>query len=82
MKKRLIPSTIIPSHLYVERAADRQLRSVIEDMGRPAYVLVARQMGKTNLLLNARRSLENDQLRFVYLDLSTRFAGMSRSMLK
>lgn len=72
MYKRILrSSTIVPPNLYVERAADRQLRAVIEDMGRPAYILVARQMGKTNLLLNMKRK-RSDEL-VVYLDLSNRF---------
>jgi tetratricopeptide (TPR) repeat protein len=68
--KTLKPATIIPPELYVERAADRQLRRVLEDMGRPGYVLVARQMGKTNLLLHAKRELESESTVFSYLDLS------------
>ncbi|MDB5779309.1 MAG: hypothetical protein JWP93_1674 [Polaromonas sp.] len=60
---------IVPSELYVKRRADDQLVQIIDDMGRPGYVLVARQMGKTNLLLNARRSALPDDL-FVYLDVS------------
>jgi len=71
--KKLKPATIIPSHLYVERAADRQVRSILEDMGRPGYVLVARQMGKTNLLLHARRSFAESSDIFVYLDVSNIF---------
>ncbi|EID7697629.1 AAA-like domain-containing protein [Vibrio parahaemolyticus] len=66
--------TTIPPHLYVERSADKQLRYIIEDMQRPGYVLVARQMGKTNLLFNARRNLESDSRKFVYIDLSNNFA--------
>ncbi len=73
--KVLRPSTIIPPDLYVHRDADRQLRRVIEDMGRPAYVLVARQMGKTNLLLNAKREMQGAADAFVYIDLSNRFAS-------
>ena len=69
-KRILAPNTIIPSFLYVERAADRQLKSVVDEMGRPAYVLVARQMGKTNLLLNMKRSRTEDLV--IYLDLSNR----------
>ncbi|MCO8166195.1 AAA-like domain-containing protein [Pseudomonas sp. 21LCFQ02] len=72
MKKRILsPNTIIPAHLYVERAADRQLKTVIDEMGRPAYILVARQMGKTNLLLNMKRHRKDDLV--VYFDLSNRF---------
>jgi len=42
-------------------------------MQRPGYVLVARQMGKTNLLFNAKRTLENSTRLFVYVDLSNVF---------
>lgn len=67
---KLANLTIIPDELYVERGADAQLRRVIDDMGRPAYVLVARQMGKTNLLLHAKRSYQRPEDLFVYLDVS------------
>lgn len=67
----LTPATIIPAHLYVERSADRQLKAVVDDMGRPAYILVARQMGKTNLLLNMKRNRPSDLV--IYFDLSNRF---------
>lgn len=69
--KKLKPNTIVSSEQYVERAADRQLRNVIDNMGRPPYVLVARQMGKTNLLINMKRERKNDLV--LYLDLSNRF---------
>lgn len=75
-EKLLKPTTIIPQHLYVHRNADRELRRSIEDMGRPAYVLVARQMGKTNLLVNAKRELETQDDVFVYLDLTNVFEDM------
>lgn len=71
--KKLGPFTIIPSHLYVERSADTQIKRLLNDMGRPGYILVARQMGKTNLLLNAKRELETDIDIFAYIDLSNRF---------
>jgi tetratricopeptide (TPR) repeat protein len=73
MAKTLLPTTIIPPHLYVERAADRQLEQIIEAMGRPGYVLVARQMGKTNLLLNMKRQRERSGDIVQYFDLSYRF---------
>lgn len=69
-EKVLLSNTIIPAHLYVERAADRQLRSIIEKMGRPGYVLVSRQMGKTNLLINMKREYSSEIV--LYLDLSIR----------
>lgn len=72
MKRILKPTTIVPQHLYVERSADRQLRNVLDDMGRPGYILVARQMGKTNLLLNMKRERSDDIV--LYLDLTNRFA--------
>lgn len=73
MPKVLKPYTIIPSNLYVHRDADRQVKNIIKDMGRPGYVLVSRQMGKTNLLLNAKRELESTDDVFVYIDLSNPF---------
>lgn len=75
MTKKLKPYTIIPSDLYVHREADTQLESIIEDMGRPGYVLVARQMGKTNLLLNTKRELECSNDIFIYIDLSNSFGS-------
>ena len=73
MGKLLKPFTIIPPEFYVKRDADRQLLNIIEDMGRPGYVLVSRQMGKTNLLLNAKREAESLDDIFVYIDLSNPF---------
>jgi len=73
MENILKSYTIIPQHLYVDRNADRQLRDIITDMGRPGYVLVSRQMGKTNLLLNAKRELSNESDKFIYIDLSNTF---------
>lgn len=73
MSMILKPYTIIPQELYVERDADRQVKHIINDMGRPGYVLVSRQMGKTNLLLNAKRNLQSKQDVFVYVDLSNSF---------
>lgn len=73
MSKVLKPYTIIPSSLYVHRDADRQVKNIIKDMGRPGYVLVSRQMGKTNLILNAKRELESSDDIFVYIDLSNPF---------
>jgi len=73
MQKILKKYTTIPEHLYVNRDADNQLETIIEEMERPGYVLVARQMGKTNLLLNAKRTLENNNRLFVYVDLSNFF---------
>ena len=71
--KKLVPNTIIPESLYVDRVADKQLREIIHDMGRPGYILVARQMGKTNLLINAKRKLETPEDIFAYIDLSNRY---------
>ena len=71
MNKLFKSYTIVPEDYYVERSADSQLRQIIDDMERPGYVLVPRQMGKTNLLMHAKRLLENRQNIFVYLDFST-----------
>lgn len=73
MSKILKKYTTIPQELYVEREADNQLKSIIYDMERPGYVLVSRQMGKTNLLLNAKRTLESSERYFAYVDLSNLF---------
>lgn len=73
IKKQLRPFTIIPENLYIHRDADRQLNTIIDEMGRPGYVLVARQMGKTNLLLSAKRRLEDENNLFLYVDLSNKF---------
>jgi tetratricopeptide (TPR) repeat protein len=81
MEKVLRPSTIIPSHLYVERAADRQLAQIVSDMGRPGYVLVARQMGKTNLLINMKREREALGDLVPYIDLTNRLAS-SRALFR
>lgn len=73
MEKILKKYTSIPQHLYVERDADIQLKRIVDEMQRPGYVLVARQMGKTNLLINAKRTLENDNRIFAYVDMSNSF---------
>lgn len=70
MITKLTSYTIVPDSLYVERRADYQLRSIVESMQRPGYVLVSRQMGKTNLLLRAKRKWENEQDLFVFVDMS------------
>ncbi len=73
MSKILKKYTLIPPELYVKRHADRQLKSIIDEMERPGYVLVAHEMGKTNLLLNAKREFENAERLFAYVDLSNPF---------
>lgn len=73
--KTLRPTTIIPANLYVEREADRQLATIVADMGRPAYVLEARQMGKTNLLLHLKRNVEKGGDFVAYFDLSVKAAS-------
>lgn len=73
MKERnhLKSCTIVPDDYYVERSADRQIQSIIDDMERPGYVLVARQMGKTNLLLHTMKVMQNEQNIFVYIDFTS-----------
>lgn len=74
--KRLLSSTIISDDFYVERSADKQLRNNVASMGRPGYVLVARQMGKTNLLLHAKSKLGGNGNVFLYIDLSNIFPDL------
>lgn len=74
--KKIKPFAIVPKDLYVVRKADLQLKQIIEDMGRPGYVLVSRQMGKTNLLLNAKRELDSEENCFSYLDVSNCFSDL------
>ncbi len=70
MATELKSYTIVPDSLYVERKADKQLHNIVEAMQRPGYVLVSRQMGKTNLLLRAKRKWENADDLYVYIDMS------------
>ena len=70
MSYKLKSYTIVPDSLYVERKADLQLHGIVEAMQRPGYVLVSRQMGKTNLLLRAKRKWENSNDLYVYVDMS------------
>lgn len=70
MEIRLPICTTVPANFYIEREADRQIRKIIDGMGRPGYVLVARQMGKTNLLLHTRELLQNQRVLFTYIDFS------------
>jgi hypothetical protein len=70
MSTELKSYTIVPDSLYVERKADKQLHDIVEAMQRPGYVLVSRQMGKTNLLLRAKRKWENSEDLYVYIDMS------------
>lgn len=63
--------TQIPDHLYIKRKADDQVRRNIEEMLRPGYVSVARQMGKTNLLQYAQRTLESTEQIIVYIDVTS-----------
>ena len=70
MSYKLKSYTIVPDSLYVERKADLQLHGIVEAMQRPGYVLVSRQMGKTNLLLRAKRKWENSRDLYVYVDMS------------
>ncbi|WP_294183043.1 AAA-like domain-containing protein [uncultured Sphingobacterium sp.] len=74
MKKRLKSYTIVPDEHYINRDADDQVIQILDDMERPGYVLVSRQMGKTNLLINAKRTLETDSDIFLYFDLSNSFS--------
>ena len=70
-KKHLRSCTIVPPEYYVERSADKQIQSIIYDMERPGYVLVARQMGKTNLLLHTKTVLQDSDNVYVYIDFTS-----------
>ena len=72
-EKKLYSSAIIPDELYVHRDADRKLKEVILRMSKPAYISVARQMGKTNLLIQTKRTLENKNNRYIYIDVTNKF---------
>lgn len=71
MSETLLSSAQVPYNKYIEREADAQIEHIITDMARPGYVLVARQMGKTNLLLHIKDKLQTNQNIFVYIDFST-----------
>lgn len=72
MERRHLKScTIVPAEYYVERSADKQIQSIIYDMERPGYVLVARQMGKTNLLLHTKTVLQDSEHVYVYIDFTS-----------
>lgn len=71
MGKKLYSCTVVPRNFYVERSADSQIRKIINGMGRPGYVLVARQMGKTNLLLHTRDVMQTKRIIFSFIDFST-----------
>jgi len=70
MNKKFKLETIVPPEFYIERKADEQLKNIIDDMGRPASILVSRQMGKTNLLLHTKNIYEDSNNLFIYIDLS------------
>lgn len=71
MGSKLCSCTVVPRNFYVERTADDQIRKIINGMGRPGYVLVARQMGKTNLLLHTRDIMQTHRQLFSFIDFST-----------
>ena len=71
MTRTINSSAQVPREMYVERAADIQIKRIIAEMARPGYVLVARQMGKTNLLLHTKDLLQDNKNIFVYIDFST-----------
>lgn len=57
-----------PDDLYIERAADRELQAALR-AGEYAYVLSARQTGKTSLLLHTLRALRRQGIRCAKIDL-------------
>lgn len=73
MNKVFKPYTIVPDELYIERSADVQIQEILKDGGRPGYILVARQMGKTNLLLHTKEKMQSSSCVVAYIDLSNKF---------
>ncbi|MCG8424552.1 MAG: SUMF1/EgtB/PvdO family nonheme iron enzyme [Proteobacteria bacterium] len=55
--------------LYVARQADDELMQLCRN-GVFAYVLTARQMGKSSLMIQTARSLDNEHIRSVMIDLT------------
>lgn len=55
------------SPAYVEREADKQLRSVLT-AGEFAYVLTSRQMGKSSLMVRTTQELSKQDIKVVVLD--------------
>jgi hypothetical protein len=74
-EKKLFISAIIPQDVYVKRDADRKLKEVIQRMAKPAYISVSRQMGKTNLLIHAKKELEDLENRYVFVDITNNFTN-------
>lgn len=63
-----IGGTLPPdSPAYVERVADKRLRNVLQS-GDFAYVLTARQMGKSSLMLRTSRFLRANEVNVLILD--------------
>lgn len=71
MCKLLHSYAIVPHNLYVERDADKQIAMVVNRLSKPGYVMCARQMGKTNLLMHTKDIFENDRNVFSYIDLTS-----------
>lgn len=71
MTTNILSSARVPDYMYVERDADAQILHIIQEMSRPGYVLVARQMGKTNLLLHTKERYQSEREIYVYVDFST-----------
>jgi hypothetical protein len=71
--KMLYNTAIVSDDIYVEREADRILNNVILRMAKPAYISVSRQMGKTNLLLRTKRHYEDNDNRYIYIDITNTF---------
>jgi tetratricopeptide (TPR) repeat protein len=82
MEKILKSSARVPANLYVKRGADAQIKKVIKEMLRPGYISVSRQMGKTNLLQNAKREIESAYDIIIYIDLSSSKYESSRQYFR
>lgn len=75
-EKKIIISAIIPEELYITREADRKLKEAVLRFSKPVYVSVARQMGKTNLLIHLKSVLESEKIRLAYIDMTNKFLSV------
>ena len=64
--------------IYIERQADAELLALCRE-GAFAYLLTARQMGKSSLMTETARRLNDEGIRTVLIDLRRRLPGPARA---